>query len=73
MSDGRRNLVRLVGAALVATVLPAARVDAQPLRERELTSSAAWSWFGDPRAVYHEGAHRRTYTGWVSRDGRTRC
>jgi hypothetical protein len=70
MSGGRRNLVRLVGAALVAaTVLPAARADALPLRERELTSSGAWSWFGDPRAVYHEGAHRRTYTGWVSRDG----
>ena len=70
MSGGRRSLVRLVGAALVAaTVLPAAPAHALPLRERELTSSGAWSWFGDPRAVYHEGAHRRTYTGWVSRDG----
>jgi hypothetical protein len=69
MSGGRHNLVRLVGAVLAATVLPAARADALPLRERELTSSGAWSWFGDPRAVYHEGAHRRTYTGWVSRDG----
>src|SRR4051794_34698922 len=25
----------------------------------------AWSWFGDPRAVY---AHRSVYTGWI--DGR---
>jgi PKD repeat protein len=29
----------------------------------------AWSWFGDPRAVTHTGAHTRTYTGWVDRDG----
>ena len=29
-----------------------------------------WSWFGDPRAVFFAGRHRRTYVGWVSRDGR---
>ena len=29
----------------------------------------AWSWFADPRAVHHQGAHRRTYVGWVARDG----
>jgi BNR repeat-containing family member len=28
-----------------------------------------WSWFGDPRAVFHAGRHRRTYAGWVSREG----
>ena len=28
-----------------------------------------WSWFGDPRAVFHLGEFRRTYAGWVSRDG----
>src|SRR5918997_7170558 len=26
----------------------------------------AWSWFGDPRAVTHEG---RTYVGWVDLEG----
>jgi hypothetical protein len=39
------------------------------LRQRELNHSGAWSWFGDPRAVYHQGAHRRTYVGWVSTAG----
>jgi hypothetical protein len=29
----------------------------------------AWSWFADPRAVQNQGAHRRTYIGWVARDG----
>jgi len=28
-----------------------------------------WSWFGDPRAIFHAGRYRRTYVGWVSRDG----
>ena len=28
-----------------------------------------WSWFADARAVFHIGAHRRTYIGWVSRTG----
>ncbi|HEY6749272.1 MAG TPA: BNR-4 repeat-containing protein [Mycobacteriales bacterium] len=42
---------------------------ALPLRERELTGSGGWSWFGDPRAVYHQGTYRRTYTGWVAQDG----
>ena len=26
----------------------------------------AWSWFGDPRAVTHDG---RTYVGWVDHEG----
>jgi hypothetical protein len=49
---------------------PAAReADAQPVRERELTPSGAWTYFSDPRSVYHQGVHRRTFTGWVARDG----
>jgi hypothetical protein len=71
MGGGRRTaLLRLVAVlALVGTVLPVGAAQALPLRERELTASGAWSWFGDPRSVYHEGRHRRTYTGWVARDG----
>jgi hypothetical protein len=63
----RFRLVALSLAALV--VLPAGPAAAQSVRERELTSSGAWSWFGDPRSVFYEGAHRRTYTGWVSTNG----
>ena len=29
----------------------------------------AWCWFGDPRALFFAGRHRRTYVGWVSRAG----
>jgi hypothetical protein len=34
--------------------------------------SGAWSWFADPRAVFHAGAHRRTYVGWVDTAGDVR-
>jgi hypothetical protein len=37
--------------------------------QQELAGSGAWSWFADPRAVYHQGIHRRTYTGWIDRSG----
>lgn len=28
-----------------------------------------WSWFSDPRAVYFEGIHKRTYLGWIDNYG----
>ncbi len=31
-----------------------------------LTSNGAWCWFGDPRAVLHDG---RIYAGWVDKEG----
>ncbi len=33
------------------------------------TFDGAWCWFSDPRAVYFEGLHKRTYAGWVDRYG----
>jgi hypothetical protein len=34
-----------------------------------LVADGAWSWFGDPRAVSHQGEHRRTYVGYVTSTG----
>jgi hypothetical protein len=31
--------------------------------------AGAWSWFADPRAVFHAGLHKRTYVGWVGVHG----
>jgi hypothetical protein len=31
--------------------------------------SGAWTYFTEPRAVNHEGRHRRTYAGWVDARG----
>ena len=36
---------------------------------RRLTHDGAWCWFSDPRAIYHAGAHQRTYAGWVNSQG----
>ena len=34
-----------------------------------VTTDGAWCWFSDPRAVYHEGTKKQTYTGYVTRQG----
>src|SRR6266567_1194131 len=71
----RRRTLRGVGLGVVVALLglsfPTARAQVQtrPLREREFVGGGAWSWFGDPRAVYHQGAHRRSYIGWDAPDG----
>ncbi|MDP6526293.1 MAG: BNR-4 repeat-containing protein [Kiritimatiellia bacterium] len=31
-----------------------------------LSDDGAWCWFADPRAIYHEGRHKRTYVGYVT-------
>jgi len=61
-------IARATAAALAALACAlgqagAAHAAAPPI------GSGAWSWFGDPRAVTYTGAHTRTYTGWVDRDG----
>lgn len=38
-------------------------------RITELAPSGAWCWFQDPRAVYYDGKHRRTYAGWITLAG----
>jgi BNR repeat-containing family member len=69
---GSRRLVLLSVAVVAALVIPLFTVQtgaALPLRQRELHPSGAWCWFGDPRAIYYTGAHRRTYIGWVNGAG----
>ena len=34
---------------------------------KSLTDEGAWFWYPDPKAVYYEGKHRRTYFGWVNK------
>jgi hypothetical protein len=54
-----------LGLAL-AGVAPSAAGAVPPQRN---LGDGAWCWFADPRGVHFEGAHRRTYIGWVARDG----
>lgn len=36
---------------------------------KTFTEDGAWCWFSDPRAVYYEGQHQRTYAAWVDSTG----
>ena len=36
---------------------------------KTLSADGAWCWFSDPRAVYYEGKHKRTYAGWMDKAG----
>ena len=53
-------------AVLGAVVAPAAQ--AGP-RVTQTLGSGAWIWFSDPRAVYFQGQHKRTYAAWVNAQG----
>jgi rhamnogalacturonyl hydrolase YesR len=36
---------------------------------QSVTFNGSWCWFSDPRAVYYEGQHQRTYMGWIDNWG----
>jgi hypothetical protein len=35
----------------------------------QITSNGVWTWYGEPKAVYYEGIHKKTYMGWISNTG----
>lgn len=74
----RELLVRRWGLALVAlpTIAllpggspPGAQAQTQTTPRSVTLGSGAWSWFSDPRAIYHVGRRRKTYTGWIDGQG----
>jgi len=68
-----KQIAVTTAAALAAAVgLGAPAPPAGGARGDGPIGAGAWSWFGDPRAVYYEGAHRRTYVGWISTHGNVR-
>jgi PKD repeat protein len=54
-----------LGAVALLVLAAAAGGSSAAAAERPL-GDGAWSWFGDPRAVTHDGV---TYVGWVDREG----
>lgn len=61
-------LTLTLSGILVGVTSDAAAAAEEPSR-REIAGDGAWCWFGDPRAVYHEGSYKRTYVGWVDSAG----
>lgn len=40
------------------------------LTAETLTHDGAWCWFQDPRSVYYNWKHERTYASWMHGDGK---
>jgi|WetSurMetagenome_2_1015567.scaffolds.fasta_scaffold00045_17 hypothetical protein len=34
-----------------------------------ISMDGMWTWYGEPKAVYYEGVHKRTYMCWNTRNG----
>ena len=62
-------VLMLFGREHHADTIPNARHTPAPPAEScaILAADGAWCWFADPRAVYYEGTHKRTYAGYVAR------
>jgi rhamnogalacturonyl hydrolase YesR len=62
-----------IGAAWIVLLVCGACATAAPAESGQsyvsITKGGAWCWFAEPRAVYYEGDHKRTYIGWVTTGG----
>lgn len=72
-----RTMTRTFYTAIVLAIILAIAVGCEKTPEGAvapprgiLSRDGAWCWFQDPRAVYVEGKHKRTYAGWMTRNGR---
>lgn len=77
----RRQLGRLAGVAGLSALsvphvggdsagaAPVSAASSAAASQLTITSSGAWCWFGDPRAVHYEGQYRRTYIGYITAGG----
>ena len=46
---------------------PAAQTIPQPGETfTSITDNGVWTWYGNPKAVYYAGTHKRTYVAWTS-------
>ncbi len=59
----------ILGLSLIFSLHVAAQSTNSTHEVKTLTQDGAWCWFSDPRAVYYEGDHQRTYAGWVDSTG----
>ncbi len=68
------NRLVLVGCACAALMAAYVNSPAQPIPKPAeqfgaVSMNGMWTWYGEPKAVYYEGAHRRTYMTWNTQSG----
>lgn len=68
---GRQRRGHTPGAlfGLLVAVIVAVAASAASAATTTLSSDGAWTYFTEPRAVNHDGKHRRTYVGWIDSRG----
>ena len=64
----RLSLMILVASAF-ASMLGAQGIPKPAEQFASITSDGMWTWYGEPKAVYYEGTHKRTYMVWCTSIG----
>ena len=69
-----RTKLIVVAAAFAAVALSYVSSHAQAIPKpaeqfQAMSMDGMWTWYGEPKAVYYEGTHRRTYMTWTKSTG----
>ena len=68
----RHLIACVVGVVCVFGAVSSARAQTPPKAGESfssITTNGIWTWYGEPKAVYYEGVHKRTYMAWNSNNG----
>jgi hypothetical protein len=68
----KRSLIGLSVALIYSVLALNANAQAIPKPGEQfapLGQDAMWTWYAEPKAVYYEGLHKRTYAAWTMRSG----
>jgi hypothetical protein len=68
----RTFFIMLAACAALLAVYGNARAQAIPKPGEQfgaISMDGMWTWYGEPKAVYYEGTHKRTYMCWNTRSG----
>jgi|WetSurMetagenome_2_1015567.scaffolds.fasta_scaffold00045_20 hypothetical protein len=66
----RKSIIGLVFCiASIAWNIHAQMIPKQGANFTSITDNGAWTWYGNPDAVYYEGTYKKTYVGWISNTG----
>jgi hypothetical protein len=64
------SLCAIAALILFSAVRTQAALPRGPDAFPSFTTDGCWTWYGEPKAIYFEGIHKRTYVGWTSQTGK---